>query len=953
MVAITAALRGAGGYGKTTLARALAYDEDIRRAYSDGVLWVELGEQGGSRVRPIIADLIRLLGGDPRTETPEGARIELATALADRRTLLVVDDVWERADLEPFLHCGPGTTLLITTRFDKELPDDAVRQAVDAMRDSEARVLLASGLPQDQVRSQRTELDALARKLHEWAQLLKLANGFLRDRVVQFKQPLAAAIAEAEKRLDSRGLPAFGTPAARSQEGRRKSFAAAMGLNVDLLDAHQRAQLDMLAVFPANVGIPVSIVARLWADGGEPDAFATLDRLTEFFNLSLLLDLDLDRRVIRFHDTTRHYLLYEAKKLGTLAGLHRRLVDAMEGLGTGAPGASSDEDEYYYRHLAVHLAEAGLRDRLDALLLDPGWLQDKLATTANPHLLFADYQQFGRGETQSLIRRTLQLITGICARDQRQLLPQLLGRLACADPPLRAFHARARGLLRSPAIITQRFSLMPPGVETARLEGHDSEVNALAVLPDGQLASAGGDQTIRMWDAASGAEIARLEGHDSQVIALAVLPDGRLASAGDDRTIRLWNVASGAETARLKGHDDWVMALAVLADGRLASAGDDRIIRLWNVASGAETDRLQGHTNLITAMAVLPDGRLASASMDWTVRLWDTVRSAETARLQGHDNWVAALVALPDGRLASASTDQTIRLWDARGGVETTRFEGHDGVVTALAGLPHGQLASAGGDQTIRMWDAASGAEIAQLQGHTNLIRALAMLPDGRLVSAADDRTIRLWDAAGGVETTRLEGHEDLVLVLVVLPDGRLAWSSNDGSIRLWDAASRVETARLEGHQKWVVALAVLPDGRLASAGNDRIIRLWNVASGAETARLEGHNDAIRALAVLSDGRLASASSDRTIRLWDTVSTAETARLEGHYGGVRALTVLPDGRLASGGDDRTIRLWDTPSGQELSRLEVDANVQCLLSLSNERLIAGDALGRLHWLEIVE
>src|SRR5262249_32489782 len=42
-VAITAALRGAGGYGKTTLARALAHDEDIQDAYFDGVLWVELG----------------------------------------------------------------------------------------------------------------------------------------------------------------------------------------------------------------------------------------------------------------------------------------------------------------------------------------------------------------------------------------------------------------------------------------------------------------------------------------------------------------------------------------------------------------------------------------------------------------------------------------------------------------------------------------------------------------------------------------------------------------------------------------------------------------------------------------------------------------------------------------------------------------------------------------------
>ena len=42
---ITAALRGAGGYGKTTLARALARDPDIQDAFFDGILWAELGEK--------------------------------------------------------------------------------------------------------------------------------------------------------------------------------------------------------------------------------------------------------------------------------------------------------------------------------------------------------------------------------------------------------------------------------------------------------------------------------------------------------------------------------------------------------------------------------------------------------------------------------------------------------------------------------------------------------------------------------------------------------------------------------------------------------------------------------------------------------------------------------------------------------------------------------------------
>jgi WD40 repeat protein len=104
---------------------------------------------------------------------------------------------------------------------------------------------------------------------------------------------------------------------------------------------------------------------------------------------------------------------------------------------------------------------------------------------------------------------------------------------------------------------------------------------------------------------------------------------------------------------------------------------------------------------------------------------------------------------------------------------------------------------------------------------------------------------------------------------------------------------------------------------------------------------------------VLPDGRLVSGSSDRTIRLWDPKAGVETARLEGHSLGVTALCVLPDGRLASGAGDNTIRLWDLTTGAETARLEIDAPVICLITLSAARFVAGDALGRLHWLEVVD
>ena len=57
---ITAALRGAGGYGKTTLAKALARDPDIQDAYFDGILWAELGEKPGQLIA-VVSDLVTSL----------------------------------------------------------------------------------------------------------------------------------------------------------------------------------------------------------------------------------------------------------------------------------------------------------------------------------------------------------------------------------------------------------------------------------------------------------------------------------------------------------------------------------------------------------------------------------------------------------------------------------------------------------------------------------------------------------------------------------------------------------------------------------------------------------------------------------------------------------------------------------------------------------------------------
>ena len=399
----------------------------------------------------------------------------------------------------------------------------------------------------------------------------------------------------------------------------------------------------------------------------------------------------------------------------------------------------------------------------------------------------------------------------------------------------------------------------------------------------------------------------------SSVTALVALPDGRLACGCSDGTIRLWDPASGTCSAVFQGHQRRVCALAVLGDGRLASGSDDRTIRLWDPASGSCSAIFQGHQHEVRALAVLGDGRLASGSCDHTIRLWDPASGYCSAVFQGHQGWVMALAVLGDGRLASGSNDKTIRLWDP-----------------------------------------ASGSCSAVFQGHQDWVRALVVLGDGRLASGSNDKTIRLWDPASGSCSAVFQGHQGWVRALVVLGDGRLASGSSDNTVRLWDPASGSCSAVFEGHQDYVNALVVLGDGRLASGSSDNTIRLWDPASGSCSAVLEGHQGEVTALAVLGDGRLASGSEDCTIRLWDPASGYCSAVFQGHQGWVMALAVLGDGRLASGSHDSTVRLWDPrhPDGAPRVLFVADAAITALAWVpTHQLLVAGDASGRLHWLEM--
>ncbi|MCB2264430.1 MAG: hypothetical protein LGR52_16055, partial [Candidatus Thiosymbion ectosymbiont of Robbea hypermnestra] len=463
------------------------------------------------------------------------------------------------------------------------------------------------------------------------------------------------------------------------------------------------------------------------------------------------------------------------------------------------------------------------------------------------------------------------------------------------------------------------------------LSGHEGEVNAVVFSPDGQLlASASWDDTLRLWDPTTGALIRTLAGHEDRVTAVAFSPDGQLlASASYDHTLRLWDPTTGVPIRTLSGHEDWVNAVAFSPDGQLlASASENKTVRLWNLATGQSIRTLSGHEDDVHDLAFSPDGKwLASASGDKRVQLWNPATGEPIRTLSGHKYSVTAVAFSPDGQLlASASADGSLRLWNPATGQPIHTLSGHESWVTAVAFSPDGQqLASASEDKRVRLWNPATGAPIHTLAGHESSVTAVAFSPDGQLLASASyDETLRLWNPATGQPIRTLSGHKYSVTAVAFSPDGQLlASASQDNTLRLWDPATGQRIHTLTEHEGRVTAVAFSPDGQLlASASQDNTLRLWNPATGQPIRTLSGPEGEVTSVAFSPDGQLlASASADRTLRLWDPATGQPIRILSGHEHWVTAVAFSPDGQLlASASSDNTLRLWDPATGQPIYTL---------------------------------
>ncbi len=286
-----------------------------------------------------------------------------------------------------------------------------------------------------------------------------------------------------------------------------------------------------------------------------------------------------------------------------------------------------------------------------------------------------------------------------------------------------------------------------------------------------------GNRSLKFWDSYYDKHLnANTDLHDDTVRSIEHTNGSSrlMVTASDDNTIKVWNAASGQLVRTLAGHTADVMSLSISPDNRfVASASNDKTVCIWSLPSGELVKTLTGHTDEVKCVAYSANGRaLVTGSSDRTIKVWRTADYGLERTISDHADAVLSVAFSPDGRtMASGGDDGALYIWSLPSfEIKQKHFRGektfaayddpfHAKGINDLRFSPDGKwLASAGDDNDVILWNAIDH-EYKRRLSHGSIAYRVAFSDDSQSLCSADffKRQVHRWDVKSGTKTNTLQ----------------------------------------------------------------------------------------------------------------------------------------------------------------------------------------------------
>ncbi len=165
-----------------------------------------------------------------------------------------------------------------------------------------------------------------------------------------------------------------------------------------------------------------------------------------------------------------------------------------------------------------------------------------------------------------------------------------------------------------------------------KVEALTRRPDVFTISPDGRLLLAtrfaGSSQSdivvIRLKDQQM---ITALKGHKAVPLCISYSSDGsRIATAGQDQTVRIWKTSDWSTQQVLEGHTGTINWVEFSPDGsQIVSGGDDKSIRIWSSNKGDLLQTISDNKGPVRIVAFSPDGKYLVSSSEHDVHVYRQV----------------------------------------------------------------------------------------------------------------------------------------------------------------------------------------------------------------------------------------------------------------------------------------------------------------------------------------